>query len=268
MPSRCSPRLTAPMSANVRMDLQLRHVEHVMGTAFSFDIRDAQAMRPGALKDAIGWLHWADDTFSTYQPGSFVSRLGRGAIRLADCPSEVGDVLESCAALTAETDGYFTALPGGRLDPSGFVKGWAIQHASEMLRAAGSLHHCVNGGGDVQTAGEAAPETPWRIGISDPLRRGSLVTVVAGSDIAVATSGTSERGGHVVDPFTGRPANDLASLTLVGPALARTDAYATAAFAMGHAAYDWLEKLAGYEAFAVLPTGEVWSTSGWPLFAG
>ena len=105
-----------------------------------------------------------------------------------------------------------------------------------MLSAAGSRNHCVNGGGDVQCVGEAAPDRPWRVGIADPLRSGALCDTVAGSGrFAVATSGTSERGEHVIDPHTGRSPHGLASVTVVGTDLAVADAYATAAFAMGPA---------------------------------
>ena len=51
-----------------------------------------------------------------------------------------------------------------------------------------------------------------------------------GADLAVATSGTAERGAHILDPFTGRPVTHLASATVTGPELSRVDAYATAAF--------------------------------------
>lgn len=44
----------------------------------------------------------------------------------------------------------------GRLDPTGLVKGWAIEQASQLLRQHGAVNHAVNGGGDVQLAGEAA----------------------------------------------------------------------------------------------------------------
>ena len=49
-----------------------------------------------------------------------------------------------------ETRGYFSSMYAGRLDPSGLVKGWAVQRASDLLVAAGSRRHCVNGGGDMQ----------------------------------------------------------------------------------------------------------------------
>ena len=92
--------------------------------------------------------------------------------------------------------------------------------------------------------------------------------MVAGRDFAVATSGVAERGAHIVDPFTGQPPAGLASVTLVGARLAETDAYATAAFAMGSAARDWVENLDGYEGFAITATGAAWQTSGFGRYLG
>jgi thiamine biosynthesis lipoprotein len=100
------------------------------------------------------------------------------------------------------------------------------------------------------------------VGIADPLRPGSIALVVTGRDFAVATSGVAERGPHIIDPHTGQPAAGLASLTVTGPGLAAADAYATAAFAMGPAARDWVETLDGYEAFAITAAGTAWRTSG------
>lgn len=83
------------------------------------------------------------------------------------------------------------------------------------------------------------------------------------TDGAVATSGTAERGAHVIDPFTGQPAEALASVTVVGHDLIRSDAYATAAIAMGDRARRWLQGCAGYEALAVAADGRGWWTSGY-----
>ena len=235
-----------------------------MGTVFSFDLRDA-SMDPHALDDAIGWLHWVDETFSTYQPGSVLSRLRRGQMGLDDCPPQVGDLLKVGEAVEHDSGGYFTTTLDGKLDLTGVVKGWAVERASEILRAGGSRAHTVNGGGDLQLVGEPRPGRPWRIGVAHPLRPGALATVVTvGGDHAVATSGTAERGNHIIDPRTGRPATELASVTLVGQRLTTVDAYATAAFAMGNAARDWVERLAGCDAFAVTRHGGCWWTSGFP----
>ena len=235
----------------------LVHVEHVMGTVVSFDVRfvdeSQRASRHAGIAAAVAWLHRVDDVFSTYRVDSQVCRLGRGELRLTDCDSDVEEILELCAQIGRETDGYFSSSYGGRLDPTGVVKGWAIQRASELLCAAGSAHHLVNGGGDIQAVGGSAPGVPWQIGIAHPLESGALASVVQLTDGAVATSGIAERGAHVIDPFTGQPAVSLASVTVVGIDLIRTDAYATAAIAMGDRAHRWLDDCAGYEASPSAP---------------
>lgn len=239
-----------------------RHVLECMGTVFSFDIR-APGVDAAGLEEAIDWLHWVDAVFSPYRPNSAVNRLGRGECRVGKCPPEVGEVLERCAQLGEETDGYFSARYSQRLDPSGYVKGWAIERASDILVRAGSVNHCVNGGGDLQCAGRPGHGQPWRVGIAHPLQPGNLAGVAVGSGFAIATSGSAERGNHVIDPHTSRPVRALASITLVGRRLATTDAYATAAFAMGSTARDWVERLAGHDALAVCADGSTWSSTGW-----
>ncbi|MEV0348036.1 FAD:protein FMN transferase [Nonomuraea sp. NPDC050680] len=233
-----------------------RHVEHAMGTVFSFDVRhDAD----DAVARAVAWLHHVDMVFSPYRPDSAISLLDRGEIDMSDCPPEVAQVLALCAQTEHATNGYFTTRHGGHLDPSGLVKGWAIEEASRMLSEAGASHHCVNGGGDIQLG---PGPSPWRIGIAHPARPGALCTVVSGYDLAIATSGSAERGPHILDPHTGRAADALLSITLVGPRLTAVDAFATAAFAMGDAARDWVEETDDLEAFAVTASGGTWRTSG------
>ncbi|GAA2408819.1 FAD:protein FMN transferase [Streptomyces viridochromogenes] len=244
----------------------LRHVEHVMGTVFSFDVRDTPtpAVRH-ALDRAVTWLHRVDEVFSTYCPGSRISRLARGEVTLADCDRDVTEVLRLCESAHRVTDGWFSPAPGGRLDPTGLVKGWAIERASEILARAGARNTCVNGGGDIQLRGECAPGVPWRVGIAHPSLPGRLSTVVSGRDLAVATSGTAERGPHILDPRTGRPAeSDLLSITLVGRHLTDVDVWATAAFAMGAGAHEWIDSLPGVEAFAVTSGDRAWWTEGFP----
>ncbi|MDQ1740464.1 MAG: FAD:protein transferase, partial [Pseudonocardiales bacterium] len=208
------------------------HVEHCMGTVFTIDIRDPGSWSK-AIAEVVGWLHQVDAVFSTYRPASDISRIQRGELRVGDAHPDVARVLDLCAQVQAATGGAFSAMPQGRLDPTGLVKGWAVEQASLLLRERGAANHGVNGGGDLQLAGEAAPGWPWVIGISDPQDRARIATTVAGRDFAVATSGVAERGRHILDPFTARPAAVLAGATVVGPSLTLADAYATAAFVLG-----------------------------------
>ena len=242
-----------------------RHVEPCMGTVFSFALRGPGA-DDSAVREVCDWLHWVDEVFSTYSDGSQISRLGRGELATADCAPEVGWILARCAELEQETDGYFSATASGSLDPSGLVKGWAIERASDMLTERGSANHSVNGGGDVQCAGDAADGRPWSIGVTDPFRRDQLVAVVSGTDLAIATSGVAERGEHIVDPHTGLPPGGLASVTVVGTRLAVVDAYATAAFAMGESCVDWLSGLE-VRSFVVRSDGTTWASPGFSAVA-
>jgi thiamine biosynthesis lipoprotein len=238
------------------------HVEHCMGTAFTIDIRD-----PGnwseAIDDVVGWLHQVDAVFSTYRPASDINRIQRGELRVKNAHPDVGRVLELCAQVQVASGGAFTAMPQGRLDPTGLVKGWAVERASLLLRGHGARNHGVNGGGDLQLAGEAASGRPWVVGISDPRDRSRIASTVAGRDFAVATSGAAERGRHILDPFTARPAGGLASATVVGPSLTFADAYATAAFVLGRQATRWIEDVEGYQALLIDTVGTVSASRGW-----
>jgi FAD:protein FMN transferase len=252
---------------------RVRHAEPVMGTVVSFDV-PAAAVADGSLESAVRWLHWVDRVFSPYRPDSDVSLLAAAEVAVDACAPEVAEVISACSSIRVCSGGYFTAAPSGVFDPSGYVKGWAVERAAGILSAAGSVSHLVNGGGDVQCAGgrprglvagssSAAVVEPWRVGIADPFRRGGLALVVEAADSAVATSGVAERGPHIIDPHRGQPAVELASLTVVGPSLALADAYATAAFAMGSGrGRDWAESLPGYEAYAITADGETWQTAG------
>ena len=230
---------------------------------FTIDIRDAGHW-DAAIADAVGWLHSVDGVFSTYRSDSDICRIRRGELTVVAADSRVAEVLELCADVQRATDGFFTPLLHGELDPTGLVKGWAIQGASVILRAHGSRNHAVNGGGDMQLAGERAPGEPWRIGISDPFNPQRVLTTVTGRDIAIATSGVAERGAHIVNPFTGRPALELASVTVVGASLTYVDAFATAAFAMGGGAVSWLQAEPGYEGLVVDSCGTASATTGLP----
>jgi FAD:protein FMN transferase len=240
------------------------HVEHCMGTVFTIDIRD-----PGnwddAIRNVVSWLHEVDRVFSTYRYDSDICRLQRGEISLEAAHRDVAEVLELCADAQVVTGGYFTAMPNGRLDPTGLVKGWAIEHASRQLTAHGTANQAINGGGDMQLVGEAASGTPWTVGISDPRESRRVLTVVSGRDFAVATSGTAERGAHIVDPFTGHPATRAISATVTGPSLTQADAYATALLVMGPAGVRWIADVDGYEALVVAADATCHRSSGWRI---
>ncbi|MET8234171.1 FAD:protein FMN transferase [Micromonospora sp. NPDC005298] len=219
-----------------------------MGTTITLDLADdlpPERLR-GLADDVFAWMREVDARFSTYRSDSEVCRFDRGEVLLSEASADLRFVLEACADLWGDTDGFFDAYATGRLDPSGFVKGWAAQVASDRLLAAGAGNHCVNAGGDVRVRGLSPSGEPWRIGIRHPWDAMAACLVLTGTDLAVATSGVYERGRHVLDPRRGTPAGGLRSVTVVGTDLGLADAYATAALAMGVTGIGWLDRLNGH----------------------
>jgi FAD:protein FMN transferase len=235
-----------------------------MGMPIVLDLRDE--IEPAAVEAMWDALRHADAVFSTYKEDSDISRLNRGEISLDDAHPDVREVLARCEELRVITDGFFDA--GGVLaegvDPSGLVKGWAVDRAGDVLDEAGARNYSLNAGGDIRLRGAPLPEPRWRVGIQHPLVRDKIAAVVEGNDVAVATSGAYARGEHVVDPHTGRPPSGVLSVTIVGPELATADAYATAAFAMGEAGPEWTASLGLYEAMTILADDRVLLTPGFP----
>jgi thiamine biosynthesis lipoprotein len=232
-----------------------------MGMPVTATVRDP-GFDPRALDAAFAELRAVDARFSTYRADSEVSRLARGELAPGRASPLVQEVFARCEALRKQTGGAFDAYVGGALDPSGYVKGWALAGAAERLAAAGAAHFCINAGGDVVARGRPAEGRGWRVGIRHPEDAGRLAAVLAVEDLAVATSGEYERGAHIVDPHTRRPPSGLLSVTVVGPDPALADAYATAAFAMGAGGPAWTATLGGYDAMCITSDHRVLSTPG------
>ncbi|WP_433797775.1 FAD:protein FMN transferase [Actinoplanes sp. CA-252034] len=240
-----------------------------MGTVVSIELADdlPESRLSSLVDETCAWLHEVDARFSTYRDDSEVCRFRRGEIRLEDCSDDLRLVLDRCADLWRDTGGYFDAYAGGQLDPSGYVKGWSVEVASERLAAAGSQRHYIGAGGDIRMRGSGPGGRPWRVGVRHPWEADKLAWVLNVTDGAVATSGTYERGAHVWNPVDGAPAAGLRSVTVVGPDLAVADAWATAALAMGEPGLAWLAGLAdkGYESAAVTDDGRAFTSSGLPI---
>lgn len=239
-----------------------RRVEQLMGMPVSLAVRGPGADDPAvetAWQAVLAELRWVDATFSTYRDDSAVSRINRGELTTAQAPPELREVLELAEAARRDTAGAFDvryrrAVGDDRLDPSGVVKGWAIERAARHLAALEDVDHCLSGGGDLVCS--AAPGRPvWRIGIEDPRRPSALVATVPVRRGAVATSGAAHRGAHVLDARTGRPPVGVASVTVVADSLTAADVDATAAWAQGWQAASWLRGRPGRTGLVVWQDG-------------
>ncbi|GAA0922606.1 FAD:protein FMN transferase [Nonomuraea longicatena] len=240
--------------------------ETVMGIPMNVDIRTALPRREldPMIDNAFAWLRWVERTFSHTDEDGQIARLNDG--RTIEQIPELVEVLHRCDELSEATDGWFDARINGRIDVSGYIKGWALERLSRALSNAGAVDHRISAGGDVRVRGSALPGRPWRIGIRDP-RTGAVRRQVFANDLGVATTG----GTRVVDPRTGTPQRALGSVTVLGPDLSTADAFATAMYAMGPVrARLFAHELASaepYESLLITRAGRTMSTPGFAAYA-
>lgn len=205
-----------------------------------------------ALFDMVyDYFQHVDDTFSTYKETSEIMRINGGLPREQWSP-EVTAVLELCEETKQFTDGFFDVYNNGVLDPSGLVKGWAINNAAELLRQKGVQDFRIDAGGDMQLSGNNESGEAWQIGIRNPFNRDENIKILALHTEGIATSGTAIRGQHIYNPH--KPSEELteiASITVVGPNVYDADRFATAAFAMGNEGLKFISSLKGFEAYVV-----------------
>jgi FAD:protein FMN transferase len=240
-----------------------RRVEHVMGMPISLALRGRHT-EDAAAQDAwqalLAELRTLDAVFSTYRPDSVVCRLGRGEITEADAPATVAEVLALADRAERASGGAFSVRRPGPdvrpvLDPSGVVKGWAVERAAAWLRDLEETDFCLSAGGDMTCRTLDPDGTPWRIGVEDPADPRRVLAVVPVFTGGVATSGTAHRGHHLVDARTGRPPAGVASVTVVAGSLTWADIDATAAYAHGPDAARWLETRRGRSGLVVWDDG-------------
>ena len=244
----------------------MKQTHLLMGMPITVEILDAHVIVP-VIDAVFDFFAQVDETFSTYKETSEVSRLNRGEIDLMDCSAVVHEVLTLCEMTRRDTNGYFNASRHGMVDPSGVVKGWAIQQASDRLRRDGWRDFYIDAGGDVQACG-LKDGRPWRVGIRNPFRHEEIVKVLSLSDLGVATSGTAVRGQHIYDPFrAGTPLTEIASLTVIAPNVFDADRFATAAFAMGREGIAFIGRLEGFEGYMIDADGIATYTAGFERFA-
>ena len=201
-----------------------------------------------ALESAFAEVDRLEALLSTYRPASEVSRLNAAAGSPARPVSEdLWLLLAASSRAWAASGGLFdptysslplargfgrltlaagirsVALPpGGHLDFGGIGKGYALDAAAAALRARGVRRALLNFGGQVYALGRWDVRTP-----------GGAVVL---EDASAATSGDSERPGHIVDPATGASRRGPATATVLLPSATEADAWSKPLYLGGVAA--------------------------------
>ena len=232
-----------------------------MGMPINVVIED-EAADESAFREVRDYFHYVDDQYSPYKPTSEVSKINGGLPESKWTP-EMKTILKLCQQTKDQTRGYFDVFRDGQLDPSGLVKGWAIDSAARLLKKRGLRNFYIEAGGDVQVSGRNADGRPWSVGIRNPFNKDEIVKAVEVTTEGVATSGTYLRGQHIYDPVGGTAEiTDVASLTVIGPNIYDADRFATAAFAMGKSGIAFIQSLKGYEGYMISSDKLATLTSG------
>ncbi len=157
------------------------------------------------------------------------------------------------------------------LDFGGIAKGYAVDMCRQILLNKSITSAMISAGGDIYAIGFKEENIPWRIGIQHPRKSTDILAIINLSDKAVVTSGDYERyfikeGArfhHIIDPGTGRPTEDLISVTIIANSATDADALSTAVFVLGQTkGAELIEKLKGVEGLIVDAEGEIWVSSG------
>jgi len=243
----------------------VKQTKHLMGMPITVEILDAGA-NTNVFSDI--WSHFSsvDRKYSTYKKDSEISKINNG-LQTTKWSPEMKTILRLCEQTKQETGGYFNIIHNNKRDPSGLVKGWAINNAAKLLLARGFQNFYIEAGGDIQVHGLNAEKKLWRVGIRNPFKRTEVVKIVAVTTSGVATSGTYIRGQHIYNPH--KPdglVKEVASLTVVGPNIYEADRFATAAFAMGKAGIEFIESLASCEAYMIDKKKKAVFTSGFEKY--
>jgi thiamine biosynthesis lipoprotein len=222
----------------------MRKVEQIMGMPISVDILFCDDEK--VFDSVYEYFTHIDQHFSPYKKDSELSRYQRKELPDKELSQEFKNVIKACKEAEIMTDGYFSANYSAVFDPSGYVKGYAIAEAGKLIQEQGYKTYCIGAGGDILARSES--EKIWNIGLQDPHNKQNILNTISEKNIAVATSGTYERGDHIYNPKTQEPAVKFLSVSVVGPDIITADILATAIFSGG--AEDLAEKRS-YKVFAI-----------------
>ena len=241
----------------------VRRVEHHLGTVITLQVHDAP---DDAVDDFFTTVAHLETVLSRFRPDSEISQLAAGQLSFDDASPVVREVITECERLRVATRGCFNHQPRLRsgaerdplLDANAFAKGWIIEQACLRLKMAGVRSFFANAGGDVVTGAPPPGRPGWRVGIQHPDNQDAVIDVLTVHDVAVATSGTYERGDHIRSV---EGPNPLTSVTVIGSDLGQADALATAVFASGETMPSWWEPNGPYALVVVDHNNRVRSTA-------
>jgi thiamine biosynthesis lipoprotein len=247
----------------------IKETRILMGMPVTVEIAEPSAHQ-NHIDKVFDYFNYIDKTFSTYKPTSEISNINNSLVQPENYSQDMKMVLALSEKTKQETNGYFDIINNeGNYDPSGLVKGWAIQNAAVLLKNLGFKNFYIEAGGDIQVSGKNSQDKFWSIGIKNPFKtEGVIKRMQLQHDEGVATSGSYERGTHIYNPKNRKSQlAQIVSITVIGPNIYEADRFATAAFAMQQDGIYFIEKLKGFAAYMIDNKGMATMTSNFQTYA-
>jgi len=183
---------------------------------------------------------------------------------------ELGAVLEKVGQhhVLLDADNFTVRFdsPDVEIDLGGIAKGYALDQAVEVLKQHGIDSALVDAGtSSIYALGTPPGEEGWQVGIRDPMNKSEHLDTITLKDAALSTSGNLEKFfeiggkvyGHIMDPRTGMPVQNVLSASAIAPTGTESDALSTAFFVMGQdGAQRYCEKHPGVKAVLVVRNGD------------
>ena len=138
-----------------------------------------------------------------------------------------------------EENNKITLIGDANLDLGAIAKGYATQKVYDYLQNEGIKNYIINAGNSNVLLGEKPNEENFKIGLKN-LEGTAYYEILELKNKAVVTSSYKEQNKqidnilytHLINPKTGYPISDYASLTLIGNDSGLLDAYSTAVYSM------------------------------------
>jgi len=159
----------------------------------------------------------------------------------AEIKASIANVGFQNIKLSKEKRTIFLSKKGMKIGFGAIGKGYAADKAKELLIAKGVKAGIINASGDMSAWGVQPDKTHWQVAITNPLNKKHAFAMLPLVDRAVVTSGNYEkylildgkRYTHIIDPRSGYPTENIASVTVFAPKAELADALATSVFVMG-----------------------------------
>lgn len=207
-----------------------------------------------------------ESRYSRYRPGNIVHAMNTSQGETVRVDEETAALLDYSAQCYLMSEGLFDVTVGSLRHPSasrigwdqvrwkrpdlqmpagfeidfgGICKEYAADRILKLLRERTSVSLLVNLGGDIAAYGQRS----WTVGLEDATKAGEVARTVTLREGGVATSGTTKRPGHLLNPQTAQPVtNTPLSVTVAAATCTEAGFWSTLAMLHGAEAESFLER--------------------------